>query len=171
MGDGTGDHLCSAYFNNTPCTELETAGWLWLVWPEKVQCCKCCTIAEGCGPLNPTWLENATGHMTYKGTETVILGTTEQTCMKWDYEGLGGYNYYYEQPPKDGQRGLPCAIRGINYLRTPQQNSDDWYVFNLSTFSTDVPPSLFDLPAYCAQSSWCSAPVCNRPSAMQEILL
>jgi len=149
MEDGSLDHLCSAYHNNTPCTELAAAGWRWLVWPKLQHCCKCCTIAEGCGPLNPTWLQNASGHLSYKGIESIPHGSSEQKCMKWDYEGLGGYNYYYEQLPEGRKPGLPCAIRGINYMQYPNQPSDDYYVFNQSTFSMQVSPSLFDLPSYC----------------------
>lgn len=106
--------------------------------------------------------------MTYLGEETVVSGSIEQKCMKWNYEGIGGYNYYYEQPPKNGKRGLPCGIRGINYERVPAQSADDYYVFNQSTFSTEVPSSLFDLPAYCKQTSWCSAPVCNSPTIAER---
>lgn len=156
MADGTLDHLGAYFHTGIEYQMIMTRGWRWLVWPQVRQCCRCCSFQLGCGPVDGTWLQNATGHTTYKGTDELPFGSKNVTCKKWDYEGFGGYNYYFEHLANDGERPLPCAIRGINYMFDESEPSDDYYVFNQSTFSTDVQPSLFDLPSYCDTSVRCS---------------
>ena len=43
---GAGDHLCSAYYNNSACTQLGAGGWRYLVWPEKSDCCHGRALAD-----------------------------------------------------------------------------------------------------------------------------
>lgn len=47
-------------FVDTPCTHLVVNGMRWLIYPEKQECCQCCTSEQGCGVLFPTWMNNAT---------------------------------------------------------------------------------------------------------------
>ena len=47
-------------FIDTPCTHLVVNGMRWLIYPEKQECCQCCTSEQGCGVLFPTWMNNAT---------------------------------------------------------------------------------------------------------------
>lgn len=47
-------------FVDTPCTQLVVEGMRWLIYPEKQECCQCCTSEQGCGVLFPTWMNNAT---------------------------------------------------------------------------------------------------------------
>lgn len=45
-----------------------------------------------------------------------IAATPHGQCDKWDAQGLRGHhNYYYQFT----DRGTPCEVDGLNYLRTP----------------------------------------------------
>jgi hypothetical protein len=50
-----------------------------MVFPQRSQCCLCCTSAHGCGILTPDWLKGAD----YQG-ESAIDGTSYQ---KWHEKG------------------------------------------------------------------------------------
>merc|ERR1719476_807984 len=54
MADGTWDHLGAYFHTGTEYRMVMTKAWRWLVWPELRQCCKCCSFASGCGPLDAT---------------------------------------------------------------------------------------------------------------------
>lgn len=165
LTDGTRDHLCAGFHNDTACTMLTTRGWKWLVWPDVSRCCKCCSDETDCGPLVPTWLQNASGNIFFEGVASVTLGAATVQCRKWAVLGLKGWknpNYYYEHLPTAGAHaGLPCEIDGYNYMTVPSQRSDDQYIFVPESFSTSVPPGLFDLPAFCKEDSYCGAPLCD----------
>ena len=45
---------------NTPCTQIATGGERYLYFPEKNDCCSCCTFESGCSPVSADWLTNAT---------------------------------------------------------------------------------------------------------------
>ena len=48
-----------------------------------------------------------------------------RSSLRFNAVGLGGDpNYYYQ----DVDTGLPCAIDGYNYLRSPTEPADDMYV-------------------------------------------
>lgn len=169
FGDGTRDHLCSSYHNDTACTQLTTKGWKWLVWPEISKCCKCCSFENHCAPLAPAWLRNQSGNIHYAGIFPVKLDGKEFLCKKWYVLGLSGWahpNYYYEHvPTTDGLAGLPCEIDGYNYLYDPSQLADDQYIFIPETFSTDVSTTLFQLPDFCKDDAYCGKSVCDGPAA------
>eukprot|EP00746_Dinoflagellata_sp_MGD_P090208 gnl/MRDRNA2_/MRDRNA2_35603_c0_seq1.p1 gnl/MRDRNA2_/MRDRNA2_35603_c0~~gnl/MRDRNA2_/MRDRNA2_35603_c0_seq1.p1 ORF type:complete len:238 (+),score=26.81 gnl/MRDRNA2_/MRDRNA2_35603_c0_seq1:84-797(+) len=169
FADGTRDHLCSAYHNNTACSMLEAQGWRYMVFPQIEQCCKCCSFENGCGPLSPHWLNNATGNLIYMGVSTVSLSDLSYQCHKWHVIGLDPdpkkSNYYYEHMGSvlnNGSvaAGRPCEIDGYNYLHDPSERSDDQYIFNVSTFETTVNPSIFAVPTFC-QDTYCRGTVCD----------
>jgi hypothetical protein len=86
--DGTRDHLCSSYHNGTSCNMLTTGGWKWLIWPALQTCCKCCSYANGCGPLLPAWVGNSSGIVRYEGLVPVTYHRTQMKCHKWRIPGL-----------------------------------------------------------------------------------
>merc|ERR1711934_1208697 len=47
FADGTYDHLCSEFHNDTACTQLTAEGFRFLHFPEKKACCKCCAYNKG----------------------------------------------------------------------------------------------------------------------------
>lgn len=56
---------------DTPCTHLVVGGVRYLIFPELDECCQCCTAAQGCGVLSPSWLQGAEygGQVTLRGYE------------------------------------------------------------------------------------------------------
>jgi hypothetical protein len=165
--DGTRDHLCSGYYNKTPCTMLTTKGWKWLVWPQIQKCCKCCSYANGCGPLSPSWVSNASGRTRYEGLVSVTYdGRSPMLCHKWKIPGLTTHsNYYYMHTTNNsdwpGSNGMPCEVDGYNYLRTPSERADDQYIFDPNTISQSIPAAMFQLPPFCSNASLCGGTVCD----------
>uniref|UniRef100_A0A7S3PPW0 Uncharacterized protein n=1 Tax=Aplanochytrium stocchinoi TaxID=215587 RepID=A0A7S3PPW0_9STRA len=157
FGDSTYDHLCSTYYNHTPCIQLTTKGYRYLVFPEKNDCCKCCTYSHGdylCGgPLSPEWVSNKTGNLIFLGIKDV----KGRKCYKWDSRGLQNHsNFYYQFV----DTGLPCEIDGLNYLRNPSEKADDQYIFKENSFKFFVNESFFDVPTICENSRYCGGRVC-----------
>eukprot|EP00929_Paragymnodinium_shiwhaense_P118826 TRINITY_DN90723_c0_g1_i1.p1 TRINITY_DN90723_c0_g1~~TRINITY_DN90723_c0_g1_i1.p1 ORF type:complete len:252 (+),score=13.45 TRINITY_DN90723_c0_g1_i1:60-815(+) len=169
--DGTRDHLCSAMHNNTPCTQLTSGGYRYLVFPKANatgDCCKCCTYASGTylcgGPLGPQWLDNATGNLVYLGVQ--YIKDIDSHCHKWSVAGLVPEhpNYYYQHV----ESGMPCGIDGYNYLRTPDQRADDLYWFPSSQIRLGVDPQVFSVPSMCTDARYCGNSVCaTGPGLMQ----
>lgn len=159
--DGSRDHLCQRFYNQTPCTQLTTQGFRFLYFPRENDCCRCCTYAAGTylcgGPIGPQWVNNATGNIRYEG-RVLVNGT--YSCDKWRVVGVLPpplpTNYYYS----DAGTGRPCEIDGYNYLRTPLQRADDLYVFDPTSWTDSVDPSVFDVPAVCDGSRYCATGVC-----------
>ena len=87
-----------------------------------------------------------------------IAATPHGQCDKWDAQGLRGHHSYYYQFT---DRGTPCEVDGLNYLRTPSQPADDLYVFDPASYSTDVALSDFEVPSRCAGAGACRASVCD----------
>lgn len=158
LADGSRDHLCSAFHNATPCTQLTTGGFRYLHFPAVGRCCRCCSYggessAYPCGgPLSPQWLSNATGNLAYEGVEQV----RGSPCHRWRLQGIGD-NFYYQFVGS----GLPCEIDGYNYLRTPEQRADNQYIFDERSIATAVPPSRFAVPDICRSAPFCGPPVCD----------
>ena len=155
--DGTADHLCSSYYNHTSCVQLTTQGYRYLIFPEKDDCCKCCTYTRGSylcgGPLSSSWVSNKTGNLQYLGVEDV----RGKKCHKWNAHGFYDPNFYFEFVSS----GLPCEIDVFNYLRNPSQRSDNQYIFMEETVTEEYDShKMFKVPAMCKDSEYCGGKVC-----------
>mmetsp|Transcript_46415 Transcript_46415/g.110585 ORF Transcript_46415/g.110585 Transcript_46415/m.110585 type:complete len:236 (-) Transcript_46415:72-779(-) len=163
--DGSHDHLCSRFHNNTPCLILTADEWKWLAWPELKKCCKCCSFGNGCGPLASTWLTNSSGNIFYEGKSTVVTPSGGLLCHKWKVIGLDPEhpNYYFEHTGENGTEGMPCEIDGYNYLFAPAQRADDQYIFDPRTYWPSPDSQVFQVPSFCAADSYCEGQVCDAP--------
>jgi hypothetical protein len=132
---GKYDRYCSSveFFENIPCTHLVVDGLRYLVFPSKNSCCMCCTAEEGCGTIRPDWLSNAT-FIGYNTTDSVKY-------QVWDKKGLQD-NYYWQVDATQ----VPYVI---------DQQPNDLMVFNVSSFTKTVDPSVFALPSYCSKDHKC----------------
>jgi hypothetical protein len=99
----------------------------------------CCTVEQGCGILRPDWLSNAT----FIGYNT----TTSVKYQIWDKKGFQD-NYYWQ-----------VDATQVPYIIDEQPH--DKIVFNVSSFSKTVDPSVFALPSYCSKDRKCATSVCN----------
>lgn len=83
MDRENGQHnvFCSTILPNviTPCQSLTVDGNRWIIFPQRSQCCLCCTSQHGCGILAPDWLKGAD----YQG-EVIIDGNAFD---KWHEKG------------------------------------------------------------------------------------
>jgi len=119
-------------FQNTPCTHLVVDGIRWIVYPEKKECCQCCSEANGCGILKPNWLEGAE-----------FLGEANG-LFKWNKPGLQP-NYYFDR----------MADRIMLKI---EQVPNDTQFFRPETFNKTIsnPSKVFTLPSYCHIGKRCS---------------
>lgn len=138
--NGRFDGFCSQnewfMFMDTPCTQLVNSGIRYLYYPALGVCCNCCTAADGCGILAPTWLSDAV----YLGT--YAYNTTTQSYL-WNKQD----RYYWETVD-------PTATNRV-MLEMDDTIANKW-VFNPSRTS-DVPASVFNVPTYCQSSLLCDA--------------
>jgi len=67
--NGIAEALCGDIMPkvSTPCTQLVVNDNLYIIYPEKKQCCRCCSAAYGCKVQPRNWLQN----YTYVGTEVL----------------------------------------------------------------------------------------------------
>mmetsp|Transcript_16863 Transcript_16863/g.19589 ORF Transcript_16863/g.19589 Transcript_16863/m.19589 type:complete len:239 (+) Transcript_16863:337-1053(+) len=164
--DGTYDHLCGAFYNNTSCIHLTTAGHRYLIFPNVNFCCRCCSYASGSylcgGPLSPKWVSNETGNLQYLGIENV----KGNRCHKWNAVGLKNHpNYYYQYVAS----GLPCEVDGLNYLRKPTEKADDQYIFDEASFKFSLRQGYFQVPRICKSVKNCGGSVCYNPEAYHNV--
>ncbi|XP_028413338.1 uncharacterized protein LOC114536209 [Dendronephthya gigantea] len=132
-----GEHTLS----DTPCTQLVVKGQRWLIYPDKKECCKCCTSEQGCGVLFPTWMVNAT----FLGKVKWHDGTM---VYKWDKQGLQ-HNYYYETIADDPEDRILLQI-------DQQPNDDQIYNRESRKLVIENPDEVFQLPSYCESAGGCS---------------
>ena len=59
--NGRYDLFCSTIVPNisTPCTQITTNNKRYIIFPQRRQCCFCCSSEKGCGILRKDWLEGA----------------------------------------------------------------------------------------------------------------
>ena len=133
-------------FFDTPCTHLVNNGIRYIVYPELQICCNCCSDADGCGILMPTWLQGAT----YLGQ---FLYTNGQESYLWDKQGNSN-NFYWETVD-------PTPLNRV-MLQLDNGGPNDSMVFTtgrITGFSSNV----FNVPTYCQSSIMCdSTSVCSQ---------
>ena len=128
-------------FDNTPCTQLVRNGTRFLVYPKLRTCCACCTDAQGCGIVKPTWLAGAT----YLGT---VLSPKGVNLTKWNKKGLQS-NIYYE---RTSDRRMEALL----------QEPDDFQYFDTASYHTKVTASTFDLPSWCKPDKCSFLSICRH---------
>ena len=112
---GLGDRYCATarLLSREPCTHLVPGdGWRYLHFrlrgppgrdgQPKRACCRCCSVAAGCGALRPDWLKGAT----FEGVRS--LGDNV-TAFAWAKDGLQR-NTYLEGAPGTPYAGIPLAL-------------------------------------------------------------
>ena len=129
----TPEYSCNAVNPGTKCVTLAVGGQRYLQFEDGSPiCCRCCSWANGCGPLAPAWTENAT----YIG-EQIVRG---EKC--YDYNILGSSNNSLSVRASDG---MVCALNNAG---------DDFFEFIPSTYKKTVSDTdLFQVPAGC--DTWC----------------
>lgn len=133
---GKGDRYCATVkSDDTPCTHLVVGGERYLVFPALTYCCKCCTDAQGCGVVTPTWMVDSNG--TFAGSPVVKTPNYAGTTNEFSIQGLQT-NLYYETTV-----GAPVELAQLD---------DDWQYFDPTTFSVGPQPdSAFAIPSYCTE--------------------
>ncbi|KNC47576.1 uncharacterized protein AMSG_02602 [Thecamonas trahens ATCC 50062] len=129
----------------TPCYQLANSDARFLYFPEagdsdSGECCKCCTVEQGCGPLKPSWMADAS----FEGTVTAQGVTAD----KWLIAGNED-NYYYDISDSH----IPLLL-----------NNSGFQIFGFvpSSYTTLVPMSIFTVPDICQGSIDQCEGVCGR---------
>ena len=115
---------CGGVHKDTPCTQLAVGGERYLVFPEKDDCCVCCSWAEGCGPIVPAWTQGAK----YKG-RTEVNGVQ---CDDFEIDGFEP-NRLLQTP--DGKKLCELNNAMVDVMK-----------FDLASWGNTVDPALFALP-------------------------
>ena len=138
--NGRHDRFCGPngfkLFEDTPCSHIVVDGDRYLHYPEKNECCYCCSEEHGCGMLFPTWLQDAE----YIGEEE-HMGVKS---YKWNKTGLQS-NFYYETIAEDPLDRTMLSI---------YQESNDLQDFY--GFSTNFSNETLKLPSVCSKTTTCS---------------
>jgi len=124
-------------FFDTPCSHIVVNGDRYLYYPERNECCYCCSADHGCGILKPNWMDAAT----YLGVESF----NGAPAHKWDNPGLQ-HNYYYETLADEP---LDRVLLAIHQLTNDFQNFK-----NDRTLTVD--DSKLRLPSICDKKNTCS---------------
>ncbi|XP_066919269.1 uncharacterized protein [Clytia hemisphaerica] len=122
-------------FQNTPCSQLVIKGQRWLIYPEKKDCCMCCTAAQGCGILKPDWTKGA------------LFVNSDNGMYKWNQKGLQD-NFYIERQ---------SDRRMVRINQVPNDIQD----YDPDSFKPTVDPKVFELPSYCQQKACSYASTCR----------
>ncbi|EGR28688.1 hypothetical protein IMG5_170400 [Ichthyophthirius multifiliis] len=122
-------------FQNTQCEHIVVNGDRFLHYPQKNDCCYCCSNEHGCGILKPDWLNGAQ-----------FLGQTEyqgQTVYKWNQKGLQD-NFYYETVAQNPTDRVMISIDQV------PNDLQEYINKRNSKFET------IQLPGYCNKQKTCS---------------
>ena len=133
---GKYDRFCGSVDSvDAPCSHLVTAaGVRYLVWPTLAKCCGCCTAAQGCGVVRPTWMRDANG--TWQGTAPFSSPVWRGSADSWEITGAQP-NYWFVQA------GLDTPV---GFAQVP----DDYQYFDPATYAVGPQDdALFALPGYC----------------------
>eukprot|EP00746_Dinoflagellata_sp_MGD_P141145 gnl/MRDRNA2_/MRDRNA2_74307_c0_seq1.p1 gnl/MRDRNA2_/MRDRNA2_74307_c0~~gnl/MRDRNA2_/MRDRNA2_74307_c0_seq1.p1 ORF type:complete len:238 (+),score=26.24 gnl/MRDRNA2_/MRDRNA2_74307_c0_seq1:66-779(+) len=141
--DGTDAETCGFVHQNTPCIQLALDGQRYLIFPEKNDCCICCSWAQGCGPIGTQWTNGAL----YKGRQTV----NGVQCDDFEIDG-GQANRLMQTT--DGKK--ICEVN---------QGMTDRMVFDLDSFVTSVDPMLFAMPEVTCSRQCGAVGVCMLPES------
>jgi hypothetical protein len=119
------------------CIEIARDGQRYFVFPELKKCCRCCSWSAGCGPVEQPWTTNAV----YKGRKSI----KGEECDNFQIQGYSE-NHLYQT--LDGKR--LCELDNGGW---------DYFFFEKSSFSNNVDPSFFDLPADAGCDEPCGCPL------------
>ncbi|OMJ95058.1 hypothetical protein SteCoe_1594 [Stentor coeruleus] len=132
-------------FFDTPCTQLVNNGNRYLYYPQLQICCNCCSDADGCGIVKPTWLQNATyiGSQMYNGTIP---------SYNWILNG-NEPNIYQETQNSD-----PLSRQPLELNNGPADR------FMLpGAWNTSFSNSVFNVPTYCNPNYMCdTSSICGQ---------
>ena len=80
-GNGKDNDFCGTVIpgQSTPCIHYYIDGKMWLVFPDRYECCFCCEASRGCGIAKPDFFKDAK----YEGAEAV----DHVDYDKWQKEG------------------------------------------------------------------------------------
>jgi hypothetical protein len=122
--DGSSSSCGHVHNDSTPCVELAVKESRYFYFPEKQDCCNCCSFKDGCGPIKPAWAENAT----YAGKKIV-------NGVSCDNFAIQGNEVNHMSQTSDGK--TLCELDNAGF---------DIFDFDASTFTTKPDASLFKLP-------------------------
>jgi hypothetical protein len=135
---GEHDLWCGTVYpkEDTPCSHIVIEGKRYLYFPQKQECCYCCSDENGCGVLKPDWLKDAE----FLGYES-LDGKTQ--LEKWSLSGLS-LNLYWATADK--------RIMSRLY----QQSANDTQIWDTKTYKERIiHPEILSLPDICKLEQDC----------------
>jgi hypothetical protein len=136
--DGKYDRYCGTVYKlrSTPCSHIVVDGVRYLYFPEKNDCCSCCTNKGGCGVLKPDWMKT--------GKKVEEYEKDGQTYQVWNQRGL--------------QDNLLTVVKkGDSWVMTSlDQKPNDLMTFNPDSETSDFDESVLELPDLCKTAQKCT---------------
>jgi hypothetical protein len=131
------DSTCEAINPGQSCITVSVGGQRYLNFDDGSPiCCRCCSWANGCGPLVPRWTDNAT----FIGSKTV----------------RGELCYSYLIP---GNQNNSLSVRASDGMICDLDNAgEDFFEFLPKSYSPTISPAaarLLSVPGGC--DTWCGA--------------
>lgn len=106
--DGRNDRYCGSVYKleNTRCSQIVRDGKRYLHFPQKKFCCKCCTDAQGCGVVDPEFVESGefSETTTDKNGRSVDKYLIKGMQNNWYSETTGDHSHpaeFYQDPLSD----------------------------------------------------------------------
>lgn len=140
---GRWDQLCSGAGlggrANASCVNLAARGARFIYSSDlsAASCCVCCTDAQGCGPVEPSWVSSATLVASEPG------GLDHVPARKWLVEGVSK-NYLWTAV-SDG--ALLALQQGDPH--DPFATDTDFFVRGSLRNGSVLDPSIYEPPAFC----------------------
>lgn len=133
--NGKLDRYCGTYykFTDTPCSHYVKDKIRYLYFPEKKNCCKCCSEKNGCGILKNNWLENS--------QKIGEFEVEDEIYEKWKIEGK--------------QVNFVTNLKENKEIVKIEEESNDFMEFVRFSMSMDFDDSVFDLPQVCEEAAEC----------------
>jgi hypothetical protein len=135
---------------NYACNTYVVNGNRFLHLPQQNFCCFCCSAANGCGVLKPTWMSDST----YIDTEV----NNGQQCYKWKKAGAAGDDYLYE------------TVGSVPVNRVTVSIHDSPFdIFEFGPRSSTLPAGIFNLPSICTVNTPCNWGFCQQTRASTKV--
>lgn len=129
---GSRDFFCSLIFlfSNSRCDHIITGKYRYIHYPEKKYCCRCCSVAQGCGITKPDWMVKGK----FLGTKSDAKGTYNSYGVRGNMDNL--YEVY-NSPLREPKTVSQLPRSEIMFDKESYDTKFDGQVFKLPEDSGD----------------------------------
>jgi len=140
--DGVLDRYCGSIYKlrHTQCSQVVREGKRYFYFKEQKFCCKCCTDAQGCGIIKPSFVTVG---------EPLGRNDLDQESYKYNIQGVQA-NYYWESKQNTPLRFDQVPLSQMTWDTGYSEDPIDSKVF-------DLPTDMGDCEQSCGIATVCKA--------------